>query len=721
MEPMVLLEAAIGLVLIYLALSLVASAATEIISQARGLHGKNLRLAIRRLFNDDAQLVADLYAQPRIRALQRPLGSLRRWVLEKLRCWDKAHGWLGRHKAFSDRDPSYIEPATFAKALLDMTTDGRWKQGAGSLAPVLRSYLREFSATPAASSSSGQSSSTSQRAQLAVRLNDILDEAGGDAEKFVGLIGHWYDETMDRSRGWFRRGLSKWLLLVGFAIAAFTNANTVTIFKSLTANGSLRSAMVEAAVKRVSPDEGAAGGNDRSADPVEPKGCTNDQMKAIAAGKLSRSVCRLSTAQVVKQELGDVQPVLGWSDSDPVIVALKDGHYGDMAWELGKDLPGLLITALAISLGAPFWFNLLQQLVKIRASLRPGEPTDGGSASPGGSRTKPEPGPGALGAPPALVAAASRTGAPAQGPDRLRRGMPGFAPHTMKFDVANAHWLACAADLAYQGAGPDPVKGTAGVAATCRDWGFECETFEHKDETVDTQGFVAWSSDCLLIAFRGTEPSKIKDITTDLIFDAVPATALEEMPKGARVHKGFMAALDPVWHKVCGYVNKHGKARTIWVAGHSLGGALAVLAAYRLAVLGWQSRRKGFKHPVLTGPIGTLGGLYTIGQPRVGNEAFAETVDRQLRSRYFRVVNNRDIVPRIPTRFMGFEHAGEVIYFDDFGRLHRDPGLWFRLLDTVVVSMDDLKDQALETVKDHSASDYCALLAGCAGDLIKPS
>jgi hypothetical protein len=59
---------------------------------------------------------------------------------------------------------------------------------------------------------------------------------------------------------------------------------------------------------------------------------------------------------------------------------------------------------------------------------------------------------------------------------------------------------------------------------------------------------------------------------------------------------------------------------------------------------------------------------------------------------------------------MGYRHAGSVRYIDEFGKLHSDPGLWFRLLDTLLVSPNDLKDRATESVKDHSVDEYVAHL-----------
>jgi hypothetical protein len=59
---------------------------------------------------------------------------------------------------------------------------------------------------------------------------------------------------------------------------------------------------------------------------------------------------------------------------------------------------------------------------------------------------------------------------------------------------------------------------------------------------------------------------------------------------------------------------------------------------------------------------------------------------------------------------MGYRHAGSVRYIDEFGKVHRDPGLWLRLLDTLLVSPDDLEDRATESVRDHSVDEYVAYL-----------
>src|SRR5262245_52692614 len=119
----------------------------------------------------------------------------------------------------------------------------------------------------------------------------------------------------------------------------------------------------------------------------------------------------------------------------------------------------------------------------------------------------------------------------------------------------------------------------------------------------DTQGFVAQSADAIIVAFRGTEPKQIRDWLSDVnVFQTTWGHGV------GKVHKGFQEALQAAW----GHLLK-GKEilprrllergpRTVWITGHSLGGALAELCAAQASVI----------HEV------PVQGLYTFGQPRVG-------------------------------------------------------------------------------------------------------
>ncbi len=128
-----------------------------------------------------------------------------------------------------------------------------------------------------------------------------------------------------------------------------------------------------------------------------------------------------------------------------------------------------------------------------------------------------------------------------------------------------------------------------------------------------------------VLAFRGTE-QKLKDFLTDLDMGVPP---LDDST--VDVHEGFREALDSVWHDIADELGK--LACPVFYTGHSLGAALATLAA---------SRRPPRA-------------LYTFGSPLVGNAAFAASLGSQP---VYRVVDGSDIVATVPPPALGYCHVG---------------------------------------------------------------
>lgn len=242
-------------------------------------------------------------------------------------------------------------------------------------------------------------------------------------------------------------------------------------------------------------------------------------------------------------------------------------------------------------------------------------------------------------------------------------------------EVANP-WRVLAA-MAGRAAGGEGAEGLTPVA------------FVESEET-DTQVWLYRSVEAreAVIAFRGTEQIKWKDIATDLnltpcslnpervddnaglpftarILRAVSGTNQDQL----MVHKGFLDAYDSVKRAVFTLLDEivgapgtkrgaeggSGGPWRVLVTGHSLGGALATLAAYELAMR--QSAAK------LYGNIS----LYSYGAPRVGNKAFAEEFDRLVPDTW-RITNANDIIPSVP-RLMGYCHVGHAVRLGEGGRL----------------------------------------------------
>jgi hypothetical protein len=202
-----------------------------------------------------------------------------------------------------------------------------------------------------------------------------------------------------------------------------------------------------------------------------------------------------------------------------------------------------------------------------------------------------------------------------------------------KGDPRNAATLSVASDLAYlpESEGAEAYRGQLGMEAKLFSVG-------------NTQAYVATNDEHILVAFRGTEsPATIEGLKDWLLTDAADLLILPEgdlgtdfvaAGVGARWHKGFMTALADIWDPLFEKVGAERKQndRPLWLTGHSLGGALALLA-------GWRFKRK----------FVSVHQIYTFGGPMVGNEEAVKAIDREFPDKIFRYVNGPDPVPLLPT------------------------------------------------------------------------
>lgn len=198
------------------------------------------------------------------------------------------------------------------------------------------------------------------------------------------------------------------------------------------------------------------------------------------------------------------------------------------------------------------------------------------------------------------------------------------------FSWKTAYSAALASQLAYQG--PDATR----LVAVDR-WGFKgCDPFD----VADTQGFVAYTDRSILVAFRGSE--SLSDWIANM-------SVMPDKSYWGIVHEGFLAAYRVVHDQIVTRIAAIGpEEKTVWMTGHSLGGALAMIAAAELV-----------HHFAVTG-------CYTFGQPRTVDSMGAHWLDAKFPNSLHRFVNDDDLVTRIPP---GYVHAGRLIHFDDSGNL----------------------------------------------------
>lgn len=156
-----------------------------------------------------------------------------------------------------------------------------------------------------------------------------------------------------------------------------------------------------------------------------------------------------------------------------------------------------------------------------------------------------------------------------------------------------------------------------------------------------------------LLVFRGTEPMNVVNWLTNFEVTTRP------FPGGGRVHTGFYRNVEALWDRVTDAIAGAGALESLYVAGHSMGGAMAVLAAARLFTAqyaAWQ-------------PL--VRGVYTFGQPMVGDAEFAQRFGGALGEVLYTHVYRRDLVPHMPPRTVG---GGFRAFGDERFAAHTDDG-----------------------------------------------
>lgn len=176
-------------------------------------------------------------------------------------------------------------------------------------------------------------------------LNDAQVKAEDKLEAFRKEVKTWYNDIMDRASGWYKRNTQKLLIVVGLAIAVIFNADTLAIYERLESDPAALQQVVALAEDFVTTHD------ERTMAQIDPEfQASYDQLKTLVNNQVAS----------VKSPLG-----LGWKNVEMNLTTPYDWVIKILGW---------IVTALAISLGAPFWFDLLRKIVNLRGSgNKPGE------------------------------------------------------------------------------------------------------------------------------------------------------------------------------------------------------------------------------------------------------------------------------------------------------------------------------------------------------------
>ncbi|MCU1293952.1 MAG: hypothetical protein JWP08_2802 [Bryobacterales bacterium] len=312
-----ILDVAVGLIFLFLLLSLICSSIKEAIETVLKYRARFLHEGIKELLRDGnrSDLVDAFYRHPIINALFRGEFNPRR---------------LGNL-------PSYIPAKAFSIALLDI------------LNPA--ATVPEGVALPGAA---GDSQPVAQLRATVLKVANpsvrsailpLIDAAGNDIDRVRRNIEEWYNGVMDRVSGWYKRRTQIIIAAVAFGIAVLMNVDAIGIARYLYTDQLQRSVIVGRA-------EIAAKGNagDQKVELADPLGWIKTQ-GGIPVG------------WVMTAEPGQSQEEFehDWRKRPSSL----------QSWFL--KIAGILFTTFAVSLGAPFWFDVLNRVMVIRSTVKPQE------------------------------------------------------------------------------------------------------------------------------------------------------------------------------------------------------------------------------------------------------------------------------------------------------------------------------------------------------------
>jgi hypothetical protein len=312
------LELAIGLAFVFFLFSLTTTAVLEFLETFTRTRASKLLEGIKELLGNPAVASAGeeaahaIYGHPLVQGLYR-----------------------GDFKTALQRRqlPSYVPTRNFALALMDQVIAGRI-----NAAETNASLPRESSSTFA--DRLHLAAERIDNPHLRQAMLQAVKIGGDDARRVQDHLEHWYDSSMDRVSGWYKRRSQTLLFWLGLVGALALNVNTLTIAEELAKNATLRRAIASEAERRDVPPADASATADKIDRLGLPIGWTAGAVASLELPLQLQSPKRSAWTLA----LGSLQIALGY-----------------------------LLTAFAISLGSPFWFDMLNRLMVIRETVKPHE------------------------------------------------------------------------------------------------------------------------------------------------------------------------------------------------------------------------------------------------------------------------------------------------------------------------------------------------------------
>ncbi|MFA0963228.1 hypothetical protein AB9P05_15605 [Roseivirga sp. BDSF3-8] len=296
-----ILEIAIGLIFIYLLFSMLVTLLNEYINALLKLRGENLYKAILNMLN--SEMVEKFYNHHLIKSLSK-----------------------NRKKR-----PSYISPGVFAKVIMDLMAEEKANENKGT-GSILKANLKDI-----------VSAKIFDQSSVMKLLKSFAEEVNYDANRFAVKLEAWFEEVMDRAKGWYVRKIRRVTLVVSIVVAIAFNVDSIRAYRALSENADLRTDIVGMASDFLAENPDGAAGN--------------------TASDIRYEAARDSLVSFYAREISPVNNMFNFGYGDEQLTYIGKHPFSAFL--------GWILTAFAISLGAPFWFDILNKVMSLRSALKP--------------------------------------------------------------------------------------------------------------------------------------------------------------------------------------------------------------------------------------------------------------------------------------------------------------------------------------------------------------
>lgn len=309
MTQHIVLDVFIGLTLTYLLYSMYASIAMEVISSSLGLRAENLHYALKRMLMDEKSDVGVIEGY-----LLRTLNSFTQMVgmttnMKNPELFDTfinqpSIKYLSNGGSLiTNRSASYIHAEFFSKALIDSL-----KVDEEGLDLATKMELGFLTRSP-----------DSETLQY---IYSLFKDADRDMQKFRYMLERWFDDSMERAAGWYKKTTQLIIFLIGIFLTFYFDLDTLQIARKLSTDAESREAIAEMATERAAKTPEA-------------------------------------DLKTIQEETSKLRYILVSGKKEGADQKGGDDKEGSVA--------GYLLTVLALSLGAPFWFDLLNKFIGLRS------------------------------------------------------------------------------------------------------------------------------------------------------------------------------------------------------------------------------------------------------------------------------------------------------------------------------------------------------------------